>query len=453
MRSDRLVAGVLLILCAAAEARAADVPRYQFSAGRRITWSSDSLFKSGDAKETRSTGEMELTVLRVNADDSARVIVRFIPAVDEKKENPDEPKLYYADVFPDGRVVHNDLLDLDSNISSALPRLPADAAEMAGGWKAQVVQRVEEITFRPAASSSPDDFAFTADVGGVMRTIYRFAQKRTYHFDRSTGAIASWEITFGPEETGKIDGTITTRLKSDVTLPAAAVTNLSGDLDKFIETKVEYRRRMEELEKASSEKAEPLAKGALDLLTSARGKVKEPAITVQIEQLIKNHTDYATDARETAETFAKILGKPSADWSTTDIDAKPVKLTDFRGKVLVMDFWYRGCGFCMFAMPQVKQLAEDYKDEPVAIVSMNTDRDVADAKFVIEKLRLKHPTIRAEGIDDKYGITGFPTIVIVDQDGVVRHTHVGYSPRLRQQIGNKIDELLTAKSSAPGAGK
>ena len=75
------------------------------------------------------------------------------------------------------------------------------------------------------------------------------------------------------------------------------------------------------------------------------------------------------EVKEEANQLKTSLNKPSPDWSATDIDGKPVKLADLRGKVVIMDFWYRGCVFCMFAMPQVKQLAEDYRDKPVVMFS------------------------------------------------------------------------------------
>jgi hypothetical protein len=47
-----------------------------------------------------------------------------------------------------------------------------------------------------------------------------------------------------------------------------------------------------------------------------------------------------------------------------------------------------------------------------------------------------------EGIHAKYGVQGWPTLVILDGAGVVRHIHIGYSPRLREELGKKVRELL-----------
>ena len=77
---------------------------------------------------------------------------------------------------------------------------------------------------------------------------------------------------------------------------------------------------------------------------------------------------------------------------------------------------------------------------------MNSDRRDGDAKFVIDMLKLDYPTLRngnrGDGIDSKYYITGYPTFIVIDARGVIRHVHVGLSFTLRHDLGEKIRELL-----------
>jgi thiol-disulfide isomerase/thioredoxin len=110
-----------------------------------------------------------------------------------------------------------------------------------------------------------------------------------------------------------------------------------------------------------------------------------------------------------------------------------------------MDFWYRGCGWCVRAMPQMKQIAEHFKDQPVVVLGMNTDQNEADARFVIDKMGLNYPTVKATGIPQKYKVSGFPTLLIVDQEGVLRDIHVGYSPTLREEVVGAVEKLLRKK--------
>ena len=81
----------------------------------------------------------------------------------------------------------------------------------------------------------------------------------------------------------------------------------------------------------------------------------------------------------------------------------------------------------------------------MAVLGMNTDRNEADAKFVIDAMGLKYATLRAEGIPEKYGVQGFPTLIVIDADGVVRDLHVGYSPTLETDLAKTIEGLLPRK--------
>ena len=73
---------------------------------------------------------------------------------------------------------------------------------------------------------------------------------------------------------------------------------------------------------------------------------------------------------------------------------------------------------------------------------MNTDRNLDDAMFVIKEFGLDYTQIQATGIPEKYGVHGFPTMIIIDQKGNIQDLHAGYSPDLRERIGKKIDDLL-----------
>ena len=60
-------------------------------------------------------------------------------------------------------------------------------------------------------------------------------------------------------------------------------------------------------------------------------------------------------------------------------------------------------------------------------------------------MNLRYPTIRAKAIPEKYGVTGYPTLVVVDMEGKVREVHSGYSPRIYDDLSELIRALL-AKS-------
>jgi protein-disulfide isomerase-like protein with CxxC motif len=58
---------------------------------------------------------------------------------------------------------------------------------------------------------------------------------------------------------------------------------------------------------------------------------------------------------------------------------------------------------------------------------------------------LKYRTLHGEGMPAKFGVQGFPTLIVIDQRGRVHDIHVGYTPTLREDLGKQIRDLLTSK--------
>ena len=182
-------------------------------------------------------------------------------------------------------------------------------------------------------------------------------------------------------------------------------------------------------------------------LETVRAALTAPVFREAIDQDLTKHDRMARYLTEEASHRAELLGKPATDWEAKDLDGKTHRLTDYRGKVVLLDFWYRGCIWCMHAMPQVKQLAETFRDQPVAVLGMTIDEDVEDARVVVEAMDLRYPVIRAQGLPAKYGEEGYPTLIVIDPQGKIREVHVGYSPRLFEELSELVRNLLAEKAS------
>ncbi len=145
-----------------------------------------------------------------------------------------------------------------------------------------------------------------------------------------------------------------------------------------------------------------------------------------------------------------LIGQPAPDFEGKDLDDKPVKLADFKGRVLVLDFWATWCGPCMKAIPQIQKLHEQYAEKPVTVLGMNTDRaNVRDKvkSTVSDKKLTFRQFLDADGkISRKYNISGIPCTLLIDKQGVVQAVHVGYSDKLAEELSEQIDKLLKGEN-------
>jgi thiol-disulfide isomerase/thioredoxin len=444
------LAAVVLAVQTAAAAGPETLPRYKFIPGQELTFTAKSSFKSGegDKASTRETNnDWTVWVVRANPDGSFRLVIRekmtMIQNYDGKKNENTMPASYvYADVFPDGRVLPNPSIQYRGHPGRLFPPLPPDTAKAKSGWDAPQPMDVR-VVCKPIESTN--GLSFDAVTESAFDRIYLMSTSAKHTFDPERGLVAKAETSSKQGWGIPGAGTGTIELTDVKIADTAMVKQFATDIERYFAATTEYEKQSDEATKAKPEAAKEMLEKALAGLKDAAAAVTQPDLKTDLEEQVKRHDGSVKYRLDEAERRAKVLGQPASEFETTDIDGKKIKLTDLRGQVVVLDFWYRGCGWCIRAMPQMNQLAADFAGQPVYICGMNTDQKEEDARFVIDKMPIKYPTLKGEGLPQKFGVQGFPTLIIIDQQGKVHDIHVGYSPNLREEVGKVIRELLAKK--------
>jgi thiol-disulfide isomerase/thioredoxin len=241
----------------------------------------------------------------------------------------------------------------------------------------------------------------------------------------------------------------TNRLVKDETIDAARAARLAAEYGKLFEAEAACLALLNRINDEPGE-AEKLAARAKDVLAAAAKDVRDPEVAAEFQRLIKRHGENGGYDVEDAQRRLARIGKPLDDWEATDLDGKKWSRDGLKGNVVVMDFWYRGCGWCIFAMPELKKLAADYKGRDVVVLGMNTDRKEEDARFVVEAMGLNYPQVKAGDFAKRVGVTSFPTFIVVDRSGVVRGIHSGFRPDFGKSLARRINELLEEKPESTG---
>jgi thiol-disulfide isomerase/thioredoxin len=428
------------------------VPAYHLEVGQELTYKDDSEMKNGEGP--KQTGysfhtDWKASVVGKNSDGSHRVVVRSGQTFSfgGKAAGPARTTLGYCDVFDDGRVISNPTLGFSLDPSVLFPRLPANTKEVADGWENIRDHDDGRCAFRVESQpkSTNGEWTIAEARKSPLDEIYLITQKSTITFDANRGLVAKTksDTTQGWGMKGK--GTGTLALVSVEKHDADWAKKLGNDADRYFQANRVYDDKMT-LASKDDKASKKLMEEAKAILTAAQKEVSLPLLKEQLTEALKSHEQMAKYTVEEAERRAKVVGHPAAEWEATDLKGKTHSLKDYHGKVVILDFWYRGCGWCMRAMPQVKQLSAEFKGDPVVVIGMNTDRDQADAKFVVDKMGLDYTTLKIEhDVPEKYGVRGFPTMVIIDQQGKVHDLHVGYSPTLQREVGEIVRQLLAKR--------
>jgi thiol-disulfide isomerase/thioredoxin len=134
-------------------------------------------------------------------------------------------------------------------------------------------------------------------------------------------------------------------------------------------------------------------------------------------------------------------------YAAPSIDARPIDVSEFRGRVLYLDFWASWCAPCRQSFPWMQAMKDSYGAQGLTVVAVNLDQHRSDAERFLAKF---HPNFDVRfdpqgEAAERFKVQGMPTSVIIDRHGVVRFTHIGFRPVDRATYENQLREVLAGK--------
>jgi thiol-disulfide isomerase/thioredoxin len=142
-----------------------------------------------------------------------------------------------------------------------------------------------------------------------------------------------------------------------------------------------------------------------------------------------------------------VEGKPVPDLSGEDLDGKAMKLSDHKGKVVMLSFWATWCPPCMALVPHEIELLEKNNKRPFALVGVNGDPELTDdVKDTIKAKKITWRSFKdtqgdATPISQKWELQGWPTIYLIDHKGIIKQKYIG-SPGTKV-LDEEIEKLVT----------
>jgi thiol-disulfide isomerase/thioredoxin len=125
-------------------------------------------------------------------------------------------------------------------------------------------------------------------------------------------------------------------------------------------------------------------------------------------------------------------------------DGRSITLGPIKGTVFLLDFWATWCGPCRAAMPVMQKLHDEYAGKPFKVIGVNTwEQDASAAKTFMEKHGYTYPcVVGGDGLAQAYGITGIPTLLLINKDGTIALIEVGLNDALGSSLRSAIDAAL-----------
>jgi peroxiredoxin len=130
------------------------------------------------------------------------------------------------------------------------------------------------------------------------------------------------------------------------------------------------------------------------------------------------------------------------DFTLQNLQGNPVSLSQFRGKVVLIDFWATWCSPCRAAIPELVRLREKYKDRGLVILGISVDdpHRMKDVELIAfrKQHKIDYSVLRSNAeVTRKYFGTSrmaIPTLFFIDRNGVIVDKHVGFSPKAADKV-------------------
>ncbi|MCH1931275.1 TlpA family protein disulfide reductase [Shewanella sp. A25] len=141
---------------------------------------------------------------------------------------------------------------------------------------------------------------------------------------------------------------------------------------------------------------------------------------------------------------ASVQATPSLEHTVLNEQNQAVTLSEFKGKVVYVDFWASWCGPCRKSFPWMNEMQAKYQDRGLAIVAINLDPEKKDADGFLQKLPATfNVRFNPEGdVAKSFDLLGMPSSFIFDKQGNLVKSHVGFTPEKSQEYEQELVELL-----------
>jgi peroxiredoxin len=145
-----------------------------------------------------------------------------------------------------------------------------------------------------------------------------------------------------------------------------------------------------------------------------------------------------------APATADVLNSPAPTFSLPDRSGNIVSLDDYKGQVVLMNFWASWCGPCRQEMPLLEELHQRYAPLGFTLLGINVEEDSSLADSFLAGTPVEFPILydRSNAVSKAYDVIAMPTTIIVDREGRVRFIHHGYKAGYENDYQDQVRTLI-----------
>ena len=135
---------------------------------------------------------------------------------------------------------------------------------------------------------------------------------------------------------------------------------------------------------------------------------------------------------------------PAPAFTLSSLSGQPGALSEYKGQVVMVNFWATWCGPCQQEMPLLDQMYKKYKPAGFTLIGVNVDKEALPVKELLARKPVTFPVLLdpANQVSKAYHVNEMPSSVIIDRKGRIRYIHRGYRPGDENEYQDRIRQLI-----------
>jgi peroxiredoxin len=146
----------------------------------------------------------------------------------------------------------------------------------------------------------------------------------------------------------------------------------------------------------------------------------------------------------TSAVSAEQKQSSAPDFTLKSDAGENLRLSEYRGEVVLINFWASWCGPCRQEMPVLSELHDKYRALGFTVLGVNVESDTSKARKLLRDLPVSFPVVFDSDsvVSKQYDVVAMPSTVLVDRDGNMRYLHKGYKPGLESVYQQQVRDLI-----------
>jgi thiol-disulfide isomerase/thioredoxin len=166
-------------------------------------------------------------------------------------------------------------------------------------------------------------------------------------------------------------------------------------------------------------------------------------IVYLVQQLNEKEIEARTEMAAKNTMAKEEIGKTAARFNEKSINGLKLKSKSLKGKIIVLNFWFINCPPCKAEIPHLNNLQNKYKDTNVVFIAFALDKSGDLGNFLETQPFNYHVVADSKYLADVYNVKGYPTNIIIDEEGIVQFYAKGFSSLTVKLMEKKIEEMLS----------